>query len=224
MDYLRYFMLGLFFPLVLLASCDRMDSVYQEFISDGPVTYMSKLTGVEASSGENRVKFTIPAQTDPRIKGVMVYWDNRTQHQDVPLNITEPNEFIIENVAEGSHIFELVTHDEKGNNSLSVSVAASSYGDSFRAYASTSEVTSASRNQDGSCLFQIRHSFSPRYQYMELMYRSAEGKEKTLVIERGTTSLSVADFAGEEYSYRSVFLPDETAFEYIYSVSTKKTL
>ncbi len=46
MSYRSFLLAGLLFPLVLLTSCDRMDTVYQEFIGDTPVVYMSKLTVV----------------------------------------------------------------------------------------------------------------------------------------------------------------------------------
>ncbi len=223
MSYRSFLLAGLLFPLVLLTSCDRMDTVYQEFIGDTPVVYMSKLTGVEAFSGENRVKFTVPAQNDPRIKGILVYWDNKSHHQDVPVNITEDSEFIIEDVAEGSHIFELLAHDDKGNNSLVVTASASSYGDRFRESTSASEVISACRNSEGLCLFQIHHSTSPRYLYMELTYSSKDGGDKTLVVNKGTTSLFVEDLAGENYAFRTVYLPEETAFENICSATIQRS-
>ena len=148
--------------LAFSVSCGRMDDVYQEFISDGPVTYLSKLTGVETFAGENKVKFVIPAQTDPRTKGVLVYWDNRTCSIDIPCDPSVTTEFVVENVTEGSHIFELLAHDSKGHNSIAVSKSVASYGEKFLKSASPSVVVSACRNTAGTTLLQIRHSISSR--------------------------------------------------------------
>lgn len=202
---------------ILLASCGRMDDVYQEFLGDGDEIFLAKLEGVEAFSGDRRVKFIIPPQTDPRVKGVHFNWDNGRKSLDCALKNDAPNEIIVEPVSDGSHIFYLQSTDDKGNKSISISLSVSAYGDLFLSSMMPATVTSAARNSTGRCFFQIHHSSVPYYQCLELTYTSASGEEKVVRVPRGTNGLYVEDFKGDSYSYRSVYLPEETSFENLYS-------
>ena len=110
-------LLGLSFAL----SCGQMDDVYREYADAASQTvYLSKLKGVEFIPGNNRVKMTIPAQTDSRIKMVNVSWDNNKYTDNFDIDIKLPQEHIIENVSPGSHIFEVYSADKKGNRSIVV--------------------------------------------------------------------------------------------------------
>ena len=204
-----------FFPF--LVSCGRMDDVYQEFLDDGDEIYLAKLKEVEVFSGEGRVKFVIPPQTDPRITGVHFSWDNKTRTEDVPISIQETNEIILENVSDGSHIFYLQSTDGKGHKSISVSISASAFGDAFLSAMDPAIVLSAARNSEGYGFVQIHHASIMYYKGMEISYADLSGHEKTIFVPRGTNTLFVNDFGGGSFSYRSVYVPAENCFENLYS-------
>ena len=48
---------------------------------------------------------------------------------------------------------------------------------------------------------------------------SSEGKNKTVVLEAPETQIKIDDFAGDHITYRSIYLPEETAIDYFYSMS-----
>ena len=197
----------------LLVSCGSMDEIYQEFLEGGNEVLLSKLEGFEAYSGVGRVKFVISPQQDPRVKGVHFSWDNGSQGKDVALDPEEENEIILDGISEGSHIFYLNAVDNNGHKSLNSSVTVTSWGDQFMSGATPSEVLSVARNSEGRCFFQISHSSSPFYQYMELIYTDTSGTEKVIQLDRTTKSLFIDDLSGNSYAYRSVFLPSEDCFE-----------
>ena len=213
------YIINTFAIMALMCSCGKMDDIYQEFIEDSEEVLLSKLEGVEAYSGAGRVKFVIPAQTDPRVSKAQFHWDNDTNSKDIDLDITRANEFFFDDISEGSHIFYINAADDKGHKSLKTSITVSSFGEMFLSGASPSEVVSVARNSEGLCYFQISHSPSPYYQYMDIFYTDLSGEEKTIRIDRSSKSLFIDDLSGDSYSYQSVFLPSENSFE---SVTSKK--
>lgn len=43
---------------------------------------------------------------------------------------------------------------------------------------------------------------------------SSEGKNKTVLLKAPATQVKIDDFAGDHITYRSVYLPEETAIDY----------
>lgn len=216
-NFIHHITTGILALLPVLVSCGRMDDVYKEFLDDGDEIYLAKLKEVEVFSGEGRVMFVIPPQTDPRITGVHFSWDNDARTEDVAISIRETNEIILENVSDGSHIFYLQSTDGRGHKSVSVSLSASAYGESFLSALDQAEILSAARNSEGYGFFQIHHASIMYYQGMELSYADLSGKEKTILVPRGTNTLFVYDFGGDSFSYRSVYVPAENCFENLFS-------
>ena len=111
--------IGYILILFAMLSCGKMDDVYREFTD--PVSnkfYLSKIKGLEFIPGNNRVKMVIPSQVDTRIKGCIIYWDNQQHQLDLPLNVKESQEYIIEDLEPSSYLFEVYSRDDKGNRSI----------------------------------------------------------------------------------------------------------
>ena len=202
-----------------ICSCGSMDDVYKEYIEDGPSVNVAKPDGVEILSGVGRVQLSLQKSSDPRVKGVTLYWDNRTEKRDFEIGSSDEElKFIVDGVAEGSHIFEVICHDKNGGcNSLPVTVTASSYGETFISSIVPSGITSATVSSSGYCSFSIRHSSSYYYQYMEITYESKEGGTKTMQVMKGTNSIVINDFTGDSFTYKSFFLPEATCIDVMVS-------
>ena len=203
----------------IVCSCGSMDDVYKEYVEDGPSVNVAKPDGVQILSGVGRVMLSLDKSSDPRVKGVTLYWDNRTESREFEIDSSvEKPEFVVEDVAEGSHIFEVICHDKTGERkSLPVTVTASSYGDTFISSIIPSGITTATVSSSGYCSFAIRHSSSYYYQYMEITYESKEGGTKTLQVAKGTNSVVLNDFSGESLTYKSYFLPEADCIDVMIS-------
>ena len=200
--------------LTLLVSCSGMDATYQEFIKDGTALYVAKAENVVAQPGVNRIKLTVDRFTDARVETMTVYWDNRTYEQTFDVNLGGATEIYVENVSEGSHIFEIVTHDSAGNNSIPVTVTVMVYGDSFLSFNSESSISASATAAKTS--IDIVHSSSYYYKYLNLLYTTKAGQEKSLDITSDTEKLELTDCdhtAG--LRYRTVFSPDEACIDEI---------
>ena len=62
-------------------------------------------------------------------------------------------------------------------------------------------------------------SLEPTFFASEITYMSSEGKNKTVLLKAPATQVKIDDFAGDHITYRSVYLPEETAIDYFYSES-----
>ena len=218
----RITIICLWTALILLGSCDGMDATYKEFKGETPVIYTEKVEGVVAYPGNCRIKLVWDEMIDSRIKGATVYWNNRTGHQDFNIDPHQRTEIIVEDMPEGSVIVEIVTWDDKGHRSVPQTISTTTYGDKFvSAIADKSTVVSAARGSSNEVFVRFYHNSSRYYQYMELEYLDQTGNKKTLQIKPGTESMFLQDCAGDELTYRSVFLPEADCIDLLRSEDVK---
>jgi hypothetical protein len=122
---------------IFAAACSPMDDNHLKFVEDGPITYLTKLTPNDISiAGErNKVVVELSKMVDPRVKEVKVYWANKTEGiPSLPVNPNGVTSFMIDNLDEGTYVFEFILYDDEGNKSLTTAVTAVVYGQVYEAY------------------------------------------------------------------------------------------
>lgn len=191
-----------------------MDETYREFIKNGTALYVAKAENITAYSGVNRIKLEIGRFTDARVEAVTVYWDNRTYSQSFYVNKSGITELYVENVSEGSHIFEIVSNDSNGNTSIPVTVTVMVYGESFLSFNLESSITASSTKAKTSV--DIVHSSSYYYKHTSLYYKTRTGEERVVNITSDISNINLTDCdhtAG--LKYRTVFTPDVACIDEI---------
>lgn len=115
--------------LIGLIGCTKVDE-YKKYIDDNRTGYPAKIDSLRVYSGHNRVVVRSASITDPTVRKVIVYWNNRRDSMVVEL--ADPNGVRSLNrslsLPEGLYYFDLFTFDEKGNRSVPVSSLGISYG------------------------------------------------------------------------------------------------
>ena len=200
--------------LMLMTACSGMDETYREFVKDGTALYVAKAENVTAYSGVNRIKLEIGRFTDARVETLTVYWDNRTYSQTFEVNRGGATELYVENVSEGSHIFEIISNDSNGNTSIPVTVTVMVYGESFLSFNLESSITASSTK--AKTAIDIVHSSSYYYKYTNIVYRTKTGEDKSLNITSDVSNINLTDCdhtAG--LRYRTVFTPDVACIDEI---------
>lgn len=202
-----------------LASCDGMDATYKEFIEEGPIVYIGKVDSLKAYAGRNRVMLEWQKLLDPRAKTAKIFWENRTKSTEVELTDKDKlTQFMVKDLAEGSYVFEVCTYDTHGNSSIMVEIPGTSYGDVYENLLFNTKVkTAVFKNNVLTVTFAT--SLETTFKGSEITYTSSEGKNKTVVLEAPETQIKIDDFAGDHITYRSIYLPEETAIDYFYSMS-----
>src|SRR5690606_9954731 len=119
---------------MVLTSCGKMDETFREFIKDGRIVYApTPGDSMKIHPGRNRLQLSWPAAPDPKVSEAHIYWNNR--QDSMVANIKNPpNDTVkirIENLVEGTYLFEIYIYDELGNRSIKTEFVATTYGDQY---------------------------------------------------------------------------------------------
>jgi hypothetical protein len=203
-------MTGLFAAML---SCSKMNDLHDGYL-DGEIIYAAKVDSAEALAGENRVELNVTVRSQ-RVETVRVFWNNYADSTDIAVgNQVGMFRKMLENLAENSYIFQLVSFDGFGNRSLPFETSGSVYGDRFRSTLSNRGIQSVYAG-DGSLTVNWGGAMD-NATGSELVYTDREGREQTLWIPVTDASTTVAGWASG-LRYRTLFLPEATAIDTFYA-------
>lgn len=229
-----HIILDLLGALVLLVGCDKMNDIQEKFASQEEQVYLGKVDSLKSYPGFGRAKITWYIGSDPKIENTIVYWNMRKDSLVIPFHRKTPgiqkDSLIVENLSEGSFLFEFRNTNSRGESSLFSLLTVSTWGGNF-----------ASGLQGRRLLFKefgyeqstFKLSFSPcaggdHVFCSEVVYKDVNGKERILRIPRGTDELVLQDFPdGETVKYRTVFFLTEgidTVYNDYQSVTAPKVI
>ncbi len=180
------------FPLFLIwmASCDDMNSIHQKYYDWGEDIYTGAVDSVKAYGGYERVRFDWEINADPRIEKTIIYWNQRADSVIIEVNRTESGRLyvshMLENMDEGSYIFEFITGDNKGHFSMPREVVVLIYGESYSQLLKNRRIVSIAKQLDGSMIIQWDPIASTEIQYTTVLYE-VDGVERSIRVENDAT-------------------------------------
>lgn len=211
----------IFFISGALMSCDGMDATYKEFMEDGPIVYIGKVDSLKSYAGRNKVMLEWQKLLDPRAKSAKIFWENRTKSMELELkNKDKLTQVIVPDLAEGSYVFEVCTYDTYGNSSIMQEVLGKVYGNIYEGMLVTTKIKTATL-QNGVLAIVFASSLDNTFLGSEITYMTTDGIRKTTFLEAPETKISIDDFSDSKITYRSVYLPEETALDSFYSASAE---
>jgi hypothetical protein len=204
---------GLFFT-----GCNGMDDPYKEFVKDGPIVYMGKLSHdslIVRAPGRNRLKFSWPAHYDSRVKYAEIYWANNLKMEKVPITYGQPTEHIIENIDEGSYIFSLYFCDNEGRKSVLTLLQGDVYGDIYESVLTNCKITGTSIEGKNLTLTFSQVS-DDKAKGIDVFWK--EGNTvRNVFVEYPGNSVTIEDYDGAPVSYRVAYKPEDNAIDFFYS-------
>ena len=212
----KIFALFVFFGF--LASCTSMEEGYEDFIKDGEISYTGKLDSLMIFSGKNRVKVEGLFISDPKVTECRIFWNSGSDSLSVPVNKTQNVDTLrvyVENLPENIYSFKVFTYDELGNKSISVSSIGHSYGNRYIESLSNRVITSSilSTDLDLSISFASM-DLSSGVLGTEIIYTDVNDINHTEFVPIDSTGVVLEDYKlGSNYSYKTLFLPDETCID-----------
>lgn len=205
--------------VVSISSCDKMDKTYAEFLESGPVIYNAKLDSVRIYPGRNRVLVTWHPISDPRVTNVKVFWSDNRDSLVVPISSRQDTTLFIEGLDEGNYTFNFYTYDHAGNQSMKVEVLGKAFGDAYESRLSLRNISSISLGGTGATVKLRSMEGVEGYLYEEITYTSSTDQElKTIQVTGDITEVVIPDYSGEEFTHRSVYLPNEFSPDLFHSV------
>lgn len=212
--------------LLLLGSCSDMNELSDRFLKDGEITYAVLPDSVAIGAGKERLQFEIFIQTN-RVKTTRIYWNNHADSVDVEIGNKDGVFYkIIENLPEQSYLFNLVNIDQYGNRSLPYEVSGRTLGEKYESTMIDRRITSISTNSSGNRILMwgnVDESSDARY--TEVSYINNENENVILQVPLSEKRTVITDLKlGNMPMYRTIYIPDEMAFEVFYTDFKETTL
>lgn len=204
MKYIKYLSFAVF--LSLLAACSPMDSKYSQFIEDGPITYIAKIISdsVVVNGGRNRIQLSWPKSSDPRGKKATIYWANRMGKKDISMNPDGRTQVIIDELAEGTYIFEIIVFDEEGNSSIPITKPGEVFGDNYERYLINRAITNVTSTSGTEITFAKIIDTTIVKTDVEWMQ---DGTISSAVVDITQNTIKLPDFKALSFKYRTTYLP-----------------
>lgn len=212
--------------LAVFSACRKQDEVYREFIKDGTIVYAHRADSARAYSGNKRIKITWLRGPDPNVTHAIIYWNSRQDSLEVTIPAGQPTDTVavlLENLSEGSHTFEVVTIDNKGNRSVTVDFLGTVYGDLY--LSSVRPKTLSGFYYVDGAVYMTWTGGGEDLVGQEVRFKNSADQEVSVLISRETDTLQLPDYqSGTPVHYRSLFRPDSLVIDTFYSEFETATL
>ena len=113
-------------------SCTGMDD-YLKYTDNKELVYPGKVDSIIFHSGRERIVFTGLLISDPNIRRVSVFWNNKTDSTILDIQRTAGVDSLkaIIPLPEGSYNFQVYSHDNEGRSSIVTNAKGNSYGANY---------------------------------------------------------------------------------------------
>ncbi|MDR3061785.1 MAG: discoidin domain-containing protein [Dysgonamonadaceae bacterium] len=204
MKHIKY--LGFAVFLSLLAACSPMDSKYSQFVEDGPIIYIAKVIpdSVTVNGGRNRVQLSWPQSSDPRGKKATIYWSNRMEKKEIDVNPDGRTQVIIDELAEGTYIFEIIVFDGDGNSSIPITKPGEVFGDNYERYLINRAITNINSTSGTEITFAKVIDTTIVKTDIEWVQ---DGIPSSATIDLIQNTVKLPDFKALSFKYRTTYLP-----------------
>ncbi|GAB3012041.1 hypothetical protein GCM10027051_13500 [Niabella terrae] len=204
--------------LLLATGCSKMNDSYKEFLGDGPIKYVGIPDSVYVHPGYKRIQLTWRKPTDAKVKGGVIYWNNRSDSAKVAISPeTDTVRIVLTDMAEGEYVFEVFSSDVSGKLSLSKEVVARVYGDNYAASLLSRPLDTA--YYLGKDTLQIDWGGLPDTSIIgtEISYTDKQGVAHSAIIGDSIQNSFLYDFNGGIIHYRTIYLPERKSIDTFYT-------
>lgn len=209
--------LGLLASVILLfSSCDKMNDIQEQWAGKEEQVYLGKVDSLKFYPGLGRAKITWYIGADPKVDRTIIYWNMRQDSIVKEFVRTgsglQRDSVILENLPEGSILFEFRNANSEGETSLYSNLTVTVWGQDFASGQRARRIDAFSLNPDES-IFELGltpATVGDNVAYAEVVYTNSSGQIKTVRADRETNILQLTNFpAGGEFDLRTVFFPPQ---------------
>jgi hypothetical protein len=209
-------------------SCTKTTGdAYKKYEKGGEITYPGRADSVQVHAGNGRVQVSVVLGNDPLVTKLRVYYNNMLDSTEVPVTKTVGTDtvnVIIGNLAEGNYNFVIYTYDAKGNKSVPANASGVVYGQSFLNSISNRNLKSVTQAPNGDVVLSWGEPAGGEIN-TEINYVDLNGAAKTTYLKASETSTDLPSYKDNStITYRSLFKPDTTAFEFFSLPALSATL
>jgi len=200
-----------------IIGCDDMNSVNQEWYDQGETVYTGIVDSIKLTPGYKRVSMEWEINSDPRVKEVVITWNDGEESVTVPVNRTSSGNFkmtyLLENLAEGTYTFVFTTNDGKGNYSVPQEESVVVYGDTYTGNLRIRSVSSIEKLASGNMKIYWQNA-SSSILYTVVTYTNTAGEIVTVIVDNDDTTTELEGLkTGDSVEIYSVYQPADSMDE-----------
>jgi hypothetical protein len=216
--------LGLLGIFLLTTSCENMNDIQSKYADMKEEIYLGKVDSINVYPGLSRAKITWYISADPKIERTIIYWNMRKDSIVRDFVRASPgvqkDSIIVENLPEGTQLFEFRNINSKGNTSLYSSASVISWGERFANRLISRSITSQVYDLNALTFkLNISNTFSgDSVVYSQVRFTNGHGVENNIRINRVTNTLTLTDFPrGGEFQFRTAFFLPKQGIDTIFN-------
>ncbi|SFB90601.1 F5/8 type C domain-containing protein [Parapedobacter composti] len=206
--------------VMIVSACGKMDETFREFVKGGRIIYApTPGDSLKVHPGKNRLQLSWPAAPDPKVSEAHIYWNGR--QDSLVANIKNPPndtvKIVIDNLQEGTYLFEIYIYDELGNRSVKTDFIANTYGDQYQQTLLVRPVDEALYEGDSVMAVWGGNPSAQAY-YSEISYQDVNGNDRLVRAYADADRSVLKEFEFTEFiQYRTVYLPSPLAIDTFYT-------
>ena len=195
-----------------IISCESMDATYKDFVKDGPIMYLTRLSkdSITVRNGWERVLISFPIVKDGRSTKIALAL-NQSDTVRYELAKNKRTDILLENMREGSIIFSAWLEDDELNKSLATDFTGTIYGTQYQSYLLNRSIVSKSMLLDSTLVASRLTWNKGGEETTKISYYNKEGQD---VLE---------DFTGDSFIMETLYAPQENVLDKIWSKPVKYT-
>lgn len=202
----------------LLFACSGMDSTYKDLLPDSDKLYPGRVDSVLVSTGYKRIKLNVLLSSDPKVKNLRLYWNNRLDSIDVPVSPEEiggRKVLTIDQMNEGIYSFEMFTFDADKNRSVVTEALGRVYGEEFRTQMDNRYITASEVTKDGEVqITWEKADITFPSVVAEVRYEDKNGTMQNVLVKSDESITTLPLYKeGKPFEYRTYNLPDSTCMD-----------
>lgn len=210
---IKFLLLGyIIFLCCKLTSCSDMDD-YLKYM-DGVPTYTGIVDSVNFHSGDERVVFTGLLTSDPKIRKVKIFWNNRKDSLILNINRTSGVDTLFQPIPlkEGRYNFEVISFDDKGIPSITVTKTGISYGTEYKKGLYNRPIKNLEKEGNDAVIeWYNGDELSP---FVKIDYEDTDGQLRTVKALTSDESTILENYKSMSLiKLQAYYLPDETAID-----------
>lgn len=216
----------IFLLITIVSACSDMNDLHDIYLRDGEIIYVGRIDSIKSFSGRERalIQYWI---TDPRVKYLHIFWNQRRDSIVVPVPPHDPTdslEVMIGDgngiITEGDHTIFIYSNDTRGHRSVVFESLISVYGDQYQASLINRPIGNTELDEDNNLIITWKESVSSDEIGILVSYLDNAGNPMELFIPSDTLANPVVfdDIdVTKPISYRTMFLPGEFAIDTFYT-------
>ena len=219
------FLLG----LITMFSCETTEETYEQFTKNGEAIIVGKPISLEIKSGNQRASFSIEINADPKIKKGEITWTNKggvvmSHVFDIvrTSNGAEMVEVLVENIDEGTRIFNTVMMDDAQRKSLKTEITKVIYGSVYQSNLLPRGVNEVITFADGTATINLSDNITDGMVETMLKFEDASGVAQEITVANDENTATISSYNKlKQLSIFSNYKPEENAID-LFSSSIKE--